>query len=465
MKRRHGTNGLAGALLGCALAFLFWGQTEPAKADLIGHTAPVRDIVISNDGRHALTTGFDDLAILWDLATSKPALQFVGHEAAVNAAVFLGDDRIASVGDDGTLRIWDKATAKPLSTIQAHTKKAVSVAVSSDGRYIATGAWDRFAMVWDAETGQELRVFDGHRASINVVAFTGDGKSVLSGGYGGYVWLWPVDASAGEARLIASTGFPVNDMAVSGDGRVLVVGAADGKVRAFALPDGEELHEFSGHEGAVLAVAVNRDGTVIASGATDGYLLLWEGGDKPKSRLPVEYYRAVWSIAFTPGAEQVFAAGVDRVARGWVVETGEPVGGETTPFQPIDRVSAALKDSEDIVERGSFQFRKCAVCHSLEDDGRHRAGPTLDGIFGRKVGTHPGYDYSTALTGSDIVWTPETLSRLFEVGPDVMLPGTKMPLQKLPKKEDRDALVEFLKAKTRAAARAGTQPETGTGSD
>jgi len=443
---------MAGALFRGALAVsvsvLLCAVAEPAAADLVGHTAPVRDIVISKDGHRALTTGFDDLVILWDLDKNEPRLEFVGHEAAVNAAAFLGPDRIASVGDDGTLRIWDAATAKPLLKIDAHAKKTVSIAISPDGRFIATGAWDRLVKVWDAGTGRLVREFDGHRASVNAVAFTGDGRFVLSGGYGGYVWLWPVDPTEGEARLIASTGFPVNDMAVSGDGKVLAVGAADGKVRTFSLADATELHEYTGHEGAVLAVAVNADGSLIASGATDGYLLLWDGGDEPSERLPVEYYRAVWSIAFTPDAEHVYAAGVDSVARGWVVATGEPIGGETTPFQPIARVSAALKDSEDIVERGSFHFRKCAVCHSLVDDGKHRAGPTLDGIFGRKVGTHPGYDYSPALTGADIVWTPETLSRLFEIGPDVMLPGTKMPLQKLPKKEDRDALVEFLKAKT-----------------
>ncbi|WP_161973992.1 c-type cytochrome [Hwanghaeella grinnelliae] len=448
---------MASALLRGALALfvsapMLIASGGPGHADLVAHTAPVRDIVISKDGHRALTTGFDDLVILWDLETSEPKLEFVGHEAAVNAAAFLDDGRIASVGDDGTLRVWDAKTGKPLLNIQAHSKKSVSVAVSPDGRFIATGAWDRLAKVWDATTGEAVRVFDGHRASINVVAFTGDGKYVLSGGYGGYVWLWPVDPQGGEARLIASTGFPVNDMAVSGDGKVLVVGAADGMVRTFSLPDGKELHEYSGHKGAVLAVAVNGDGGVIASGATDGYLLLWDGGEQPKERLPVEYYRAVWSIAFTPEADAVYAAGVDSVARGWTVATGEPVGGATTPFQPIERVDAALQNSDDIVERGSFHFRKCAVCHSLSDDGRHRAGPTLEGIFGRKVGTHPGYDYSAALTNSDIVWTPETLSRLFEIGPDVMLPGTKMPLQKLPNQEDRDALVEFLKAKTQGGS-------------
>lgn len=426
------------------------GLSGNAAADLIGHAAPVRDIVISNDGTQALTTGFDDLAILWNLENRKPQLEFVGHEAAVNAGAFAGD-AVVTVGDDGALILWDRVTGERRLAVKAHDKKVVSVAVSPSGEFAATGSWDRTAKLWDIKTGTELRRFERHRDSVNAVLIEPNGTHVLSAGYDGTVWRWPVDEDDGEARLVINTGFPVNDIAVNSDGTVLVVGSADGKVRSLRLPDGQELAEYTGHEGAVLAVAIDETGDVLASGATDGFLMLWNGNGSTKQRLPVEYYRAVWAIDFTPDGGRIFAAGVDQVARGWFVEDGKPISGETTPFQPIDRVSADLAKSDDIVDRGSFHFRKCAVCHSLKEDGKRRAGPSLDGIFGRRVGTYPGYSYSDALNHSDIIWTPETLSKLFEVGPDVLLPGTKMPLQKLPKVEDREALIAFLKAKTQPA--------------
>ena len=442
--RRTGSAGLA-LVVAATIAV---AAAVAAKADLIGHAAPVRDIVISPDGTRALTTGFDDLAILWDLESRTALLEFVGHEAAVNAGGFAGDT-VATVGDDGALILWDGETAKSTRVIRAHDKKVVSIAVSPDGRLVATGAWDRTVKLWETGTGREVRRFDQHKNSVNAVLFEPGGTHLVSAGYDGTVWRLPVGETDGEARLLFNAGFPVNDIAVDAAGRVLVVGSADGFVRGISLPDGETLFEQKGHEGAVLAVAISSDGRLVASGSTDGYLVLWDGGGESTQRLPVEYYRAVWSIAFTPDGEQVFAAGVDNVARGWFTATGKPVAGETTPFQPIRRASAALADSPDIVERGSYQYRKCAVCHSLREDGKRRAGPSLDGIFGRKVGTYPGYTYSPALEHSDVIWTPETLSRLFEVGPDVMLPGTKMPLQKLPRQEDRDALIAFLKARTR----------------
>ena len=84
----------------------------------------------------------------------------------------------------------------------------------------------------------------------------------------------------------------------------------------------------------------------------------------------------------------------------------------------------------------------------LEPSGGPRAGPTLAGIFGRKIATLPGYNFSEALKKMDIVWTPETVSKLFEIGPMAYTPGTKMPEQTIGSAEDRKALVQFLEKAT-----------------
>ena len=93
-------------------------------------------------------------------------------------------------------------------------------------------------------------------------------------------------------------------------------------------------------------------------------------------------------------------------------------------------------------------FKACVACHTLSANDGARAGPTLAGIFGRRIATLPGYDFSPALKKLDIVWTPETLSKLFEVGPAVYTPGTKMPEQRVGA-EDRAELVKFLEKATR----------------
>ena len=79
----------------------------------------------------------------------------------------------------------------------------------------------------------------------------------------------------------------------------------------------------------------------------------------------------------------------------------------------------------------------------------NRAGPTLHGIFGRRIATAPGYPYSDALKGMDIVWSKETVAKLFEIGPNTYTPGTKMPEQRIGAAEDRQALVDWLEKVTR----------------
>ena len=94
-------------------------------------------------------------------------------------------------------------------------------------------------------------------------------------------------------------------------------------------------------------------------------------------------------------------------------------------------------------------FRACVACHALEPDQGNRAGPTLHGIFGRRIATLPGYNFSEALKRLDILWTPEAVVKLFEIGPAHYTPGTKMPEQRIGSPEDREALVEFLERATK----------------
>ncbi len=68
----------------------------------------------------------------------------------------------------------------------------------------------------------------------------------------------------------------------------------------------------------------------------------------------------------------------------------------------------------------------------------------LAGLFGRKIASLPGYRFSDALKNMNIVWTPETVSQLFELGPNAYTPGTKMPEQRIGSADDRKALTDFL---------------------
>ena len=127
--------------------------------------------------------------------------------------------------------------------------------------------------------------------------------------------------------------------------------------------------------------------------------------------------------------------------RRWDSETGELLDGVAAggPEDPLARYAG---------DPGAEVFRACVACHTLDPDSGNRAGPTLHGLFGRRIATLPGYNFSEALKHLDIVWTAETVAKLFEVGPAAYTPGTKMPEQKVGP-DDRAALVRFLEKVTR----------------
>jgi cytochrome c len=138
----------------------------------------------------------------------------------------------------------------------------------------------------------------------------------------------------------------------------------------------------------------------------------------------------------------LLTGGTDRLIRRWDAATGQPIG-SVAVGAPDDPLAAFADDP------GAEVFRACVACHTLRADDGVRAGPTLAGIFGRRIATLPGYHFSEALRKLDIVWTPETISKLFEVGPAAYTPGTKMPEQRIGSPEDRAALVRFLERATK----------------
>ena len=107
----------------------------------------------------------------------------------------------------------------------------------------------------------------------------------------------------------------------------------------------------------------------------------------------------MWSLGFRPGGGELLTGGLDRVVRRWDMKRGEPIG-PVAMARPDDFLAGFKGD------RGAELFQACAACHTLTPDGGNRAGPTLHGVFGRRIATAPGYNFSMPLKALDIVWTP-----------------------------------------------------------
>lgn len=103
-------------------------------------------------------------------------------------------------------------------------------------------------------------------------------------------------------------------------------------------------------------------------------------------------------------------------------------------------VSSSVYADGNVKNGQSIYSSRCLGCHALDTN---LIGPAHRGVFGRKAGSVPGYQYSAALRNSGLVWNAATLNQWLE-DPDAMTPGQKMTYA-VGRQKDRDDVIAYLK--------------------
>jgi cytochrome c len=399
-----------------------------------------------------VTASFDYSAVVWGAKGLDERTTLLGHDAAVNTAGFSADGSLlATAGDDGAILLWDVAQLQqPKATpviLSGHKGKVVDLAFSGDGSMLASASWDGSIGIWSlsGSTVDEIgpaRFITGHEGPVNAVQFSDDGAFLYSAGYDGQVRYWRL-ATNEYLRSPVRNGWGVSTFIVDESADVIAFGGSDGQMVVQRLSDETALFQLGDERVPVLSLFYNPDDGLIGFGNAKGRVVLVDTSDWSVVRDFNAANGPIWSLVIMPGAEHIIVAGLDDFITRWPILEFPPEflerPGPARRFHPTKNIG-----------NGERQFaRKCSVCHTLNLDGKRRAGPTLFGVFGRQAGTLEGYTYSDALLQSTIVWDADSIDRLFKDGPDVVTPGTKMPIQRMKNAQDRHDLVSFLQSATK----------------
>ncbi|KAF6741014.1 hypothetical protein DFP72DRAFT_1122338 [Ephemerocybe angulata] len=246
--------------------------------------------------------------------------------SCVSAVAVSGDGRIIASGtQNGLVHLLDASTGKVQTILKGHTHWVRSVTFSWDGTRVASGSYDKTVRVWDASTGRAVSILRGHRGWVNSVAFSGDGTGIVSGSYDKTVRIW--DASTGMAiGVVVGHSDRVTSVAFSGDGTQIVSGSQDRTVRVWDASTGMAVRLLEGHTDYVTSVAFSGDGARIVSGSHDSTVRVWDASTAlAKSVLLEGHSDRVTSVAFSGDGTRIVSGSQDRTVRVWDASTGKAV--------------------------------------------------------------------------------------------------------------------------------------------
>ncbi|KAG2353083.1 quinon protein alcohol dehydrogenase-like superfamily [Suillus spraguei] len=315
---------------------------------------------------------------------TTPMREFEGHESWVMAVAVFPDKRRMVTASGESLRLWDLQTGVMVRKMEHHNW-VLSLAVSRDGKLIASGDHDGEVIVWDGETGESLtQPIKAHSTYIFSLNFSPDGTALASGSRDKTTKLW-------NTRTWEQQGDPVEcdsdvrDIRHSPDGKLLAIATLD-DIQVYNLgtrervpffnndvslawtPDGTRLltggsnsdptiHEWdtstwqqigdpwTGHSKSIFAIVVNPAGTLVASASNDHHVRLWQLSDR-RTIATFKHPSGTGCVTFSVDGKHILSGSGNYIISEWAVPHPKILAITTARFACI---SGELSIAEELL--------------------------------------------------------------------------------------------------------------------
>ncbi len=295
--------------------------TGRTQTTLVKETTFPSAVAFAHRARWLASGGHGGPIVIWDLSTGQPRVELSGPLDAVRSVEFSPDDRtLLSASRDGAIRLWDVATGQQVGAVRGHVGGVWSAAYAAEGHVIASAGEDGTVRLWDCTAGVDCAAVPIQEDWLPGLEFSTDGKNLLTCGF---LAFWDLETRTQLPRHPDTRNRAIRAMALSRDGRLLATGGLDGTVELRASDSGQVLSVLGKHGTAVAAVEFSPDDRWLVSSGESFSVVLWDVAARTQHwALPADTER-IASLAFSPDGTMLVGIYNGRL-RFWNVAAGQP---------------------------------------------------------------------------------------------------------------------------------------------
>ena len=322
---------------------LWDATTGKRRAVLTESTDLVRKVTLSSDSMKLVTAGIDDTFRLWHLANAdQEPILISDTEQSVSAMALSPDGRILATSktphhnsisqtpiENFRLQVWDTTTQEMLFSVPGDTAQIHTLAFLPDSRTFISSD-DGQTLLWDVATGTSRPIIKENEGRTRTLALSPDGKYLATGDSDGNVQLWDITTEAQQhasSQVFEGHKHHVSVLAFSPDGKTLLTTSQPGDIRAWDTETGKQRFTVTGHIGPMLHLAFSETGNTVTSLNSPASIWLWahfqhrQWDATTGKPLSTHFLEVIGAEKISPNGKTVLVDHLDGTLELWDIQT------------------------------------------------------------------------------------------------------------------------------------------------
>ena len=259
---------------------------------------------------------------------------------------------LASSSPDKTIKIWNLASGQLIRTLTGHSDSVNHVAISPDGRTLVSSSSDKTIKIWNLASGQLIRTLTDNTGGV--LAISPDGRTLAIGDL--HIKIWNLASGQLIRTLTDDTSLSYFSIAISPDGRTLASGDFLDSIKIWNLASGQLIRTLTGDSDTIFSIAISPDGRTLASSG-DKTIKIWNLASGQLIRTVTGHSKAVYSIAISPDGRTLATGSGDKTIKIWNLASGQLIRTLTGHSKAVYSV-AISPDSKTLVSGSQDQTIK-----------------------------------------------------------------------------------------------------------